>query len=110
MSYNFYISDQSDITIYNENCWVDKLISNSVIPIPDANSRNTLETLGVKFSQTKFPFDHTFHHMDDKFVEVKFPEGWRYEILDNRDRRHINLKDQNNKTVACIFIKYGGYD
>lgn len=74
------------------------LSRSSKLPIESRNSRKDFEALGIVFGE----------NVDDLFVNVTLPEGWRVEPTEHS--MWSNLVDVNGRVVATIFYKAAFYD
>ena len=97
---------ETNVLMFNENAWVDKVIEDQVLPIPSIADRKKLEKSGVVFKSQLPP---RFKYEGNRFVAVDLPSGWKY-TPEYIDRRHITLIDSQGTKVATLFVKMGGYD
>ena len=76
-----------------------KLVNSDVLPIKCTNcDKERLETLGFVFE----------NHVDDLFVEVQLPKGWKKVVTDHSMWSH--LLDAHGHRRGSIFYKAAFYD
>ena len=74
-------------------------VSNNTLPIKcNYCERSQFEKMGIVFGE----------NIDDLFVEVQLPEGWKKEPTDHS--MWSNLLDEQNRKRAMIFYKAAFYD
>lgn len=101
---NFWQNHESNVLESNEQFWSNKVRTQKLLPDLDTNGKKKLESLGVVFGDL---YDEQGCKL---YKNNTLPEGWQYHVTNNRDPRHMTLRDASNNDVASLFIKLGGYD
>lgn len=90
--------DVSGAILRQEKRGQSAFVNSSTLPIKSCNTREQFEQAGIVFGE----------NVDDLFVAVVLPDGWRKEATGHS--MHSKLLDEKGRERASIFYKAAFYD